>query len=112
MHINGPFKLAVVESQDALGHGLHLYSTQGFCALGVADQASATRRYLAQCQPKILDQPGDSADRQGVLAIQQVVEQLLPHIAAGEILVGKTMVIQITPGSIHPRVDSSPATGP
>jgi hypothetical protein len=65
----------------------------------VADQASATRRYLAQLQPKILDQPEDSADRQGVLAIQHVVEQLLPHIVAGEIPVGKAMVIQIAPES-------------
>jgi hypothetical protein len=99
MHINGPFKLAVVESQDALGHELHLDFTQGFCALGVADQASAMRRYRAELQRMILDQPEDSADRQGMLAIQQVVEQLLPHIAAGEIPLGEAIVIQIGPES-------------
>jgi hypothetical protein len=99
MQIKGPFQLAVVESQDALGHELHLDFTEAFRALAVADQASAMRRYLAELQRMILDQPEDSAERQGMLAIQQVAEQLLPHIAAGEIPLGETIVIQIAPDS-------------
>ncbi len=99
MQIDGPFRVTVVESQDTLGHELRLEFTEAFRALAVADQAGAMRRYLAELQRMILDEPQDSAERRGMLTIQQVAAELLPHIAAGEIPLGENIVIRIAPNS-------------
>lgn len=43
----------------------------------------------------ILAEAEDSDDRAAMLVVQQVSEQLLPHVAAGEIPLTETIVIQM-----------------
>ncbi len=95
MRIEGPFKLAVIENVQTLSRELHLDFTEDFCRLAIAERASALREYVADLRQKIHASAEDSADRQGMLAILQVTEQLLPHIAADEIPLNETIVIEI-----------------
>jgi len=109
MIIEGPFRLAVLESTDTPMHELHLDFTEAFRALPVEEQVAELRRYLAELHKAILEASEDSDDRAGMLVVQQVAEQLLPHIAAGEVPLTETVVVQI--GSDSPLAHLLPGSG-
>ena len=95
MLIEGPFKICIVEKRDSLSRECHLDFTEQFRKLEARDQEAALKRYLAELHTKILSAEEGSPDRQGMLIVQQVTEQLLPHIAAGEIPLTETITVEI-----------------
>jgi hypothetical protein len=100
MEIKGPVKVGVVEPSPQGNYELHINFTDDFKAADLADQGERLRAYLAELASALHGGALDARDAQGVMLIQQICEQLLPHIEAGEVALGETLVIEVqrTPG--------------
>jgi hypothetical protein len=99
MLIEGPFTLAAVDDDSALGRELQLSFTEGFRTLSPRERARAFEDYLERLEAQLAEMDEDAADRPGMLAVQQIAEELLPHIIADEIPLEQTIVIEIRPES-------------
>lgn len=99
MEIQGPLKVGVVEPSPQGNYELHITFTDEFKSADLASQGDQFRDYLAELSAAL--QGGlDARTAQGVMLIQQICEQLRPHIEAGEVALGETLVIEVqrTPG--------------
>ena len=74
------------------------YSLQGEAA-ELAAQAETFRAYLGELGSALQGEL-DERNAQGVMVIQQICEQLLPHIEVGDIPLAETLVVEVqrTPG--------------
>ncbi|MFZ0256444.1 MAG: transcriptional regulator [Gammaproteobacteria bacterium] len=97
MLIVGPLRVSVVEPTDGLGRELHLTFTDTFQALPLAEQGTTLRTYITNLQGMIDEREEDSTERQGMLTILQIAEQLLPHVAAGDLALEETIVVEVQP---------------
>jgi len=98
MDINGPINLAMEEKADGLGRAIHLSFTDVFRLLDLDKQKSVLDSYLADLR-KSIDVEMKERERQGMLMVQQIMEQLYPHIVTGEIDLNETMIIDIVQDS-------------
>jgi len=96
MLIEGPLKIAIAEPEDGQGKVLVIGFQPEFQSLNLAAQASHFRAYLTELQGYI-ESPGstDERNRAGMLIVQQIAEQLLPHIESGDLALEETMTVQI-----------------
>ena len=94
MDINGPFNIGTLQN-DMGGNELHLNFTADFRAMNSAQQADAFQNYINNLINEISRLDEKDANRQGMLAILQVAEQLMPHIQANEIPLEETIVISL-----------------
>jgi len=95
MLIEGPLKVGVVDDPAQPGRELHVRFTDAFRALGLQEQGTVFSRYLAELEGGI-DRLGEGdADRAGMLIIQQLAEQLLPHVVSGELELDETIVVEM-----------------
>jgi len=99
MEIRGPLKVGVVEPSPEGNYELHITFTDAFKATDLAQQGEQFRAYIAELAAALKGDL-DARDAQGVMLIQQICEQLQPHIEAGEVALGETLVIEVqrTPG--------------
>ncbi len=104
MLIEGPFKFGVVEKEDFSGSELHLDFTDAYKALSVDEQAETLHNYIMQLRKDTAGLDEKDKDRQGMLIITQVSEQLLPHIKAGEIPLHETIVIELQTSSVFGKI--------
>lgn len=100
MDIQGPLKVGVVEPSPQGNYELHITFTDDFKAAELADQAAQFKAYIAALQAALGADGLDDRNAQGMLMIQQICEQLQPHIEAGDVALGETLVIEVqrTPG--------------
>ena len=98
MEINGPFNIGTLQN-DMDGHELHLDFTAEFRALNSAQQADAFQNYINSLINEISRLDEKETNRQGMLTILQVAEQLMPHIQANEIPLEETIVISLQQGN-------------
>lgn len=100
MEINGPLKVGVVEPSPQGNYELHINFTDTFRHADLEAQGEQFRAYLAELGANLAKGDMDARNAQGMLLIQQICEQLRPHIEAGEIALGETLVIEVqrTPG--------------
>jgi hypothetical protein len=99
MDINGPIKVGVVEPSPQGDYELHISFTDEFKAAELAAQAETFRAYLGELGFALQGEL-DERNAQGVMVIQQICEQLLPHVEAGDIPLAETLVVEVqrTPG--------------
>ena len=96
MLIEGPLKIAIAEPEDGQGKILVMGFTPEFQALDLDRQGMVFRDYLTSLTEAVEgDANLDQRNRAGMLIVQQVVEQLLPHVVAGELALEETMTVQI-----------------
>ena len=100
MEINGPLKVGVVEPSPEGNYELHITFTDDFKAADLEAQGSRFRDYVAELASALNNGTLQGRDAQGALLIQQICEQLQPHVEAGEIPLTETLVIEVqrTPG--------------
>lgn len=100
MDIDGPIKIGVVEPSPQGNYELHITFTDVFKAADLAGQGEQFRAYLQELHAALNAGTLDARNTQGVLLVQQVCEQLRPHIEAGEVALGEPLVIEVqrTPG--------------
>ena len=94
MEINGPFKIGTMQN-DMGGHELHLDFTPEFRAMNSAQQADTFQNYINSMINEISRLDEKDTNRQGMLTILQVAEQLMPHIQANELPLEETIVISL-----------------
>lgn len=94
MEIKGPFKIGTMQN-DMGGHELHLDFTPEFRAMNIAQQSDAFQNYIDKLIIDISNLDEKDPDRQGMLTILQVAEQLMPHIQANELPLEETIVISL-----------------
>jgi len=83
---------------DGLGRELHLGFREEFRRLPLTAQGEAFRAYVADLTGAVYALDEDDPDRSGILLIQQIAEQLLPHVEAGELSLADTIVVEIGGG--------------
>lgn len=98
MLIEGPVKISVVDKDYSTDRELNLEFTDEFRALTILEQQVAFGEYLDQLRGDATRLGADSADRQGMLTVLQIAEQLSPHIALGEIDLDETIVVELKAG--------------
>jgi hypothetical protein len=59
------------------------------------EQATAFARYLEELQQGIAALPAEDPNRAGMLIVQQIAEQLLPHLEGGELELGDTIIVEM-----------------
>lgn len=94
MEINGPFNIGTLQN-DMGGHELHLDFTAEFRTMNNAQQVDAFQNYINSLINEISRLDEKDANRQAMLTILQVAEQLMPHIQANEIPLEETIVISL-----------------
>lgn len=100
MLIEGPIRVSVAEAADGQGWVLVLAFKPEFQVLDQTAQAEQFKGYLQQLNEDIAGITAeDDPNRPGMLIIQQIVEQLLPHIEAGELELSESIIIQIQQNS-------------
>jgi len=95
MEIKGPLKIRVVENPEAADWELLVDFRDEFRQLELAEQSMQFRLYLQDLHQSLAATELDGANRQGILLVQQLVEQLLPYIEAGELALHETIAVQI-----------------
>jgi hypothetical protein len=87
-----------VEKLEGPGRELHIGFREDFRRLPLAAQGETFRDYLAELSAAVYTLAEDDPNRPGILLIQQIAEQLLPHVEAGELSLGDTIVVEIGGG--------------
>ena len=95
MLIEGPLKIGVMRDENRLGHELHIDFTDEFRGMDLEAQGETFRDYLQLLNAEIPKLDAEDRNRAGMLIVQQIVEQMLPHILAGEMALADTVVVDI-----------------
>jgi hypothetical protein len=96
MLIEGPLNISVIDT-DTGGRELHLKFTPEFKALKHNQQCDSVHEFIHYLKTEIDVLEESDPNRHGMLTIQQIVEQLLPHIEANEIPLEDAIVVNIQP---------------
>lgn len=94
MLIEGPLNISVIET-DTGGRELHLKFTPEFKALKHDKQCDSFHEFIHYLKTEIDVLEESDPNRHGMLTIQQIAEQLLPHIEANEIPLEDAIVVNI-----------------
>ena len=94
MQIEGPFIIKVVDNSSSQSRELQLTFTTDFQSLSHDAQVKSFKDYIASLQQQI-QATDDAQNQQGMLTIQQICEQLLPHLQDNEIPLDETIVIEM-----------------
>ena len=94
MEIQGPFRIGIMQN-DMGGHELHLDFTSEFRAMNLAQQSDAFQSYINNLINQVSQLDENDANRQGMLTILQIAEQLMPHIQANELPLEETIVVSL-----------------
>jgi hypothetical protein len=95
MLIEGPLKIAILDDPAQPGRELHIDFTPEFQAMTLQDQAESFAGYLRQLQQGIAVLPEEDPNRAGMLIVQQIAEQLLPHVGNGELALNDTIIVEM-----------------
>jgi hypothetical protein len=96
MEIRGPLKIAVAETPGQGGWELHIDFRPEFRDLPLRDQGTSFRAYLTDLAASLAGLAQDDRNRQGILLVQQIAEQLLPHVESGELALNETIEVEIS----------------
>lgn len=95
MDIQGPIKIGVLNDPETTGWELQMNFSDDFKSADLERQGQIFAAYLADLVQEINARGEDDGDRAGMLIVQQIGEQLLPHIQAGEMALEETMMVEI-----------------
>lgn len=94
MLIEGPLQISIVET-DTGDRELHLKFTAEFKALKLDQQCDSFHEFIHYMKTEIDVLEESDPNRQGMLTIQQIAEQLLPHVESNEIPLEDAIVVNI-----------------
>jgi hypothetical protein len=95
MLIEGPLKIGVLDQPDQPGRELRIDFTPEFQALEQTNQAQTFAQYLKELGQGIASLADDDPNRTGMLIVQQIAEQLSPHIASGDLELAETIIVEL-----------------
>ena len=106
MLIEGPLNINVVDNSGSQSRELEITFTLEFQALDINARVSDFKNHIAQLQQTI-NKTSDSSEQQGMVAILQICEELLPHVEADEIPLNETIAIEIGQSSPFDQIMAS-----
>ena len=95
MEIEGPLKFRIVTYDDSLDREIHVDFKEEFQNLELQEQASAFAHHISLLQSQASALEEENQERQGMLMVLQFIEELAPHIQAGEIPLNETIVVKV-----------------
>ncbi|PVV05520.1 MAG: transcriptional regulator [gamma proteobacterium symbiont of Ctena orbiculata] len=95
MLIEGPLKIGVLDDPEQPGRELHISFTPDFQALEQSGQTQSFAEYLQLLGQNIDKLPESDPNRAGMLIVQQIAEQLLPHLHTGDLEITETIVVEM-----------------
>jgi hypothetical protein len=97
MEMAGPFRISIKTDDNNVGNELHLDFTNEFRKLDPIARTQEFNRYLDVLREEVSRREDDTRERQGMFTVLQIAEQLAPHIAADEIVLNETIIVEIEP---------------
>ncbi len=104
MEILGPFTITISDNRETGVHELQLGFKPDFQQLPLAKRLQTLQQHLTELQQQIARESNE-ANRQGMLALAQLVEQIYPQLKADEIPLDETTVIEMAPSQSRPLDD-------
>ncbi len=100
MEIDGPLRIGIVTQDNSLDREIHVDFTDAFQRLTLQEQGQVFSQYVRQLKMQSEAITQDNQERQGMLVVLQVAEQLMPHVQAGEIPLNETIVVEVNSESV------------
>ena len=94
MEITGPLSIGVIDN-DTGGRELHLSFKPEFRILPLPQQAETFQAFIDTLKTEIQTLAETDPNRQGMLTILQICEQLKPHIDANELPLEETIEVTL-----------------
>ncbi len=94
MLIEGPLNISVVDT-DTGERELHLKFSAEFKALKLNQQCDSFHEFIHYLKTEIDILEESDPNRHGMLTIQQIAEQMLPHIESNEIPLEDAIIVNI-----------------
>ena len=92
MEIEGPLKFSVVSYDD---REFHVNFKEEFQKLELEEQARQFTDHVSSLQSQAIELEEGSQEREGMLLVLQFLEELAPHVQAGEIPLNETIVVKV-----------------
>ena len=100
MKIDGPLKIGIVTQDNSLDREIHVGFTDTFQNLTLQEQGRVFNQYVEHLRSQTKAIAKDNQERQGMLTVLQIAEQLAPHVQAGEIPLNETIIIEVSSESV------------
>jgi len=94
MEITGPLSIGILDNDNG-SRELHLKFRPEFRVLNLQQQSEAFQDFIRTLRHEISQLDENDINRQGMLTILQICEQLMPHIEANELPLEETIVVNI-----------------
>lgn len=94
MEITGPLTIGILDNDNG-SRELHLKFRPEFRVLNQQQQSETFQDFIQTLNDEIGRLDEDDTNRQGMLTILQICEQLKPHIDANELPLEETIVVNI-----------------
>jgi hypothetical protein len=94
MLIEGPLDIGIADTSTG-GRELQINFTPEFKSLKLTDQSDSMHEFIHYLKTEIDILEEHDPNRQGMLMILQISEELLPHIEANEVPLEETIVVNI-----------------
>jgi hypothetical protein len=95
MEMAWPLKIGVVETTGEPGWEALIDFREAFRDLSLEHRGAAFRSYLTKLTMDIQSMPESDPGRPGMAIVQQLVEQLLPHVESGDLDLHETIRVGI-----------------
>lgn len=95
MLIEGPLRIRSEAAEDGGGFTLRLSFTEAFRALARPAQAADLADYLQRLRARAKTAAETDPNRQGMLLVLQIGEQLLPLVRGGELPLSEELEIRV-----------------
>lgn len=104
MLIEGPFNISIVDTSTG-ERELQLVFTTEFRALKLPQQSDALHEFIHYLKTEIDILEEHDPNRQGMLMILQVSEELLPRVEANEVPLDETIVVNIQDNNSFDQIE-------
>ena len=95
MKIDGPISVNILDDDVQNKRTLEINFKQEFQQLNLSQQVSEMTRYIQTLFQNAQPLEEDQADREGLLLIMQICEQLLPHLQQEELDLTETILFEM-----------------
>ncbi|QMU62214.1 MAG: transcriptional regulator [Gammaproteobacteria bacterium] len=93
MEIEGPLKFRIVTFDNSEDREVHVDFKQEFQDLDVQGQADVFLKHISSLHSQVAAlNKEDEKERQGMLMVLKLLEELWPHVKAGEVSLDETIV--------------------
>jgi ribosomal protein S15P/S13E len=107
MKIEGPLIVSVLDDDIQNKRTLEIDFTEQYQKLTVEQQADDMKKYIQQLFQNAETLPEKDSNRQGLLLIMQICEELLPYIQQQELNLEETITMELAAQTVSPEVSVS-----